>query len=81
MIVKDAKDAARQWVIEEASRAPDFYGAFYHGSTNWLTDDAVLSPSNTDRSYYDTTRACTYCNEKAGPRSGADAVFPLSFTA
>ncbi len=42
MLIKDAKDAARQWVIEKASRAPGFYGAFYHGSTNWLPDDAAL---------------------------------------
>ena len=42
MFVRDAKDAARRWVIEEASRAPGFNGAFYAGSTNWLPDDAVL---------------------------------------
>jgi hypothetical protein len=47
MIVKQAKEAARQWVIEEASKTPDFYGAFYHGSTNWLPDDAVL-PATSD---------------------------------
>ena len=42
MIVKDAKDIARQWVNEEASKTPGFCGAFYHGSVNWLADDAVL---------------------------------------
>ena len=47
MIVKDAKDVAHQWVIEEASKAPGFYGAFYHGSTNWLLDDAAL-PATSD---------------------------------
>ncbi|MCH8294706.1 hypothetical protein IH992_26780 [Candidatus Poribacteria bacterium] len=47
MIVKHAKDVARQWVIEEASKSPSFYGAFYHGSTNWLPDDAVL-PATSD---------------------------------
>ena len=47
MVVKDAKDVARQWVIEEASKVPGFYGAFYHGSTNWLPDDAVL-PATSD---------------------------------
>jgi len=47
MLVKQAKDAARQWVIEEASTAPGFCGAFYHGSTNWLADDAVL-PATSD---------------------------------
>ena len=47
MIVKHAKDVARQWVIEEASQAPGFCGAFYHGSTNWLPDDAAL-PATSD---------------------------------
>ncbi|HEY65625.1 MAG TPA: hypothetical protein G4O02_13745 [Caldilineae bacterium] len=47
MIVKHAKDVARQWVIEEASKVPGFYGAFYHGSMNWLPDDAIL-PATSD---------------------------------
>src|SRR5438552_1120267 len=47
MIVKHAKDVARQWVIEEASNVPGFYGAFYHGSTNWLPDDTPL-PATSD---------------------------------
>jgi hypothetical protein len=47
MIVKHAKDVARQWVIEEASQVPGFYGAFYHGSTNWLPDDAPF-PATSD---------------------------------
>ena len=42
MIVKEAKDVARQWVIEEASKAPGFAGAFYHGSMNWLPDEVPL---------------------------------------
>ena len=46
MLVKHAKDVARQWVIEEASKIPGFAGAFYHGSTNWLSDDAVLPPTS-----------------------------------
>jgi hypothetical protein len=45
--VKEAKEIARQWVVEEASRAPGFYGAFYAGSANWLSDDAVL-PATSD---------------------------------
>jgi hypothetical protein len=40
MIVKDAKEVARQWVLEEGSQTSGFCGAFYHGSTNWLPDDA-----------------------------------------
>jgi hypothetical protein len=47
MIVKEAKDVARQWVIQEASKAPGFYGAFYAGSTNWFSDEAVF-PSTSD---------------------------------
>lgn len=47
MIVKHAKDVARQWVIEEASQVPGFGGAFYHGSINWLPDDAVF-PETSD---------------------------------
>ncbi len=47
MIVGQAKDAARQWVLEEARMAPGFRGAFYHGSTTWLPDAAVL-PATSD---------------------------------
>ena len=47
MLVKDAKAVARQWVLEEAGRIPGFWGAFYHGSTNWLPDDAAL-PATSD---------------------------------
>ncbi len=47
MIVKHAKDVARQWVIEEAGQTPGFCGAFYHGSTNWLPDDAAF-PATSD---------------------------------
>lgn len=47
MLVKDAKEAARQWVIEEASRTPGFYGAYYAGSTTWLADNALL-PATSD---------------------------------
>ena len=47
MIDKEAKDVARQWVIQEASKAPGFYGAFYAGSTDWFPDEAVF-PSTSD---------------------------------
>ena len=40
--VKDAKAVARQWVMEEATKIPGFYGACYAGSTNWLPDDTAL---------------------------------------
>ena len=43
MLVKDAKEVARQWVTENAGEIPGFYGAFLHGSINWLPDEAVLA--------------------------------------
>ncbi len=46
MLVKEAKAIAHQWVIETVSESPDFYGAFYHGSINWLPDDAVISTTS-----------------------------------
>lgn len=42
MLVKQAKAIAHQWVVENASQVPGFYGAFFHGSTNWLPDDSPL---------------------------------------
>lgn len=47
MLVKHAKAIAQQWVMEEAGHTPGFRGAFYHGSTNWLADDATL-PATSD---------------------------------
>jgi hypothetical protein len=47
MNIKQARDVARQWVIEEASSLPGFHGAYYAGSTNWLPDDAPL-PATSD---------------------------------
>ncbi|MBA3945199.1 MAG: hypothetical protein H0X37_11625 [Herpetosiphonaceae bacterium] len=47
MIVKDAKAVARQWVNEIGRKTAGFCGAFFHGSTNWLPDDAVL-PATSD---------------------------------
>jgi hypothetical protein len=47
MLVKDAKEVARQWVIDEASSVPGFYGAYYAGSTTWLADNVVL-PATSD---------------------------------
>lgn len=46
VIVKQAKDVARQWVIEEAGAIPGFRGAFFHGSMNWLPDTAALPPAS-----------------------------------
>jgi hypothetical protein len=47
VLVKEAKDAARRWVLAEASGTPGFTGAFFHGSTNWLADDVPL-PATSD---------------------------------
>lgn len=47
MLVKEAKHLASQWVMEEASRLPGFYGAYFAGSTNWMHDDARL-PATSD---------------------------------
>ena len=46
MIAKHAKAVARQWVLEQGGQTPGFHGAFFHGSTNWLPDDAVLPASS-----------------------------------
>lgn len=42
MLVKDAKEIARQWIFEEATQLPGFCGAFFAGSTNWKPDNAQL---------------------------------------
>lgn len=47
MIVREAKEIVRQWVMAEASQAPGFHGAFYHGSINGLPEEASL-PSTSD---------------------------------
>ncbi len=46
MILGCAKDLARQWVMEHGAALPGFRGAFFHGSTAWLPDTAVLPPSS-----------------------------------
>ncbi len=47
MIVKNAKEIARQWVIAEAAQIPGFRGASFHGSIIDLPDDTSL-PANSD---------------------------------
>lgn len=47
MRVGEAKDAARRWLAEEATAAPVFRGAYLHGSTAQLPDDAAL-PATSD---------------------------------
>jgi hypothetical protein len=47
MRVGEGRSAARQWVIDEASRRPGFHGAYFAGSTSGLADDAPL-PATSD---------------------------------
>lgn len=46
MLVKEAKDVARQWVLAQAASRPGFCGAFTTGSVNWLAADAFLSATS-----------------------------------
>jgi hypothetical protein len=46
MRISQARDAARQWVIDEASGVSGFCGAYTAGSTNWLSDDAELTKAS-----------------------------------
>lgn len=46
MLVHTAKVLAHQWVVTEGSKLPGFQGAFFHGSINWLADDATLAPTS-----------------------------------
>ena len=62
--VGEAKAAARRWVSEEAAHAPGFRGAFFHGSTNWLPDDAELPASS------DLDVMVVYADANPRPRLG-----------
>jgi hypothetical protein len=46
VLLKRAKEVARQWVAEWVREAPGFYGAFFHGSANRLRDDATFPPTS-----------------------------------
>jgi hypothetical protein len=43
MLVREAKDVARQWVEDQAASLPGFRGAYLAGSINWIPDDADLA--------------------------------------
>ena len=45
--IKEARERARQWVTDEASKEPGFHGAFVVGSVSWLPEEALL-PSTSD---------------------------------
>ncbi|MFD0717425.1 hypothetical protein [Paenibacillus sp. GCM10027626] len=46
MNIHTARSAAAEWVLQEASRQPDFLAAYYSGSTAVLPEDALLPPSS-----------------------------------
>ncbi|MFC0329073.1 hypothetical protein ACFOLF_29055 [Paenibacillus sepulcri] len=46
MRVGDARAAAAEWILQEASREAGFRGAYYSGSTVGLPDEAELPPAS-----------------------------------
>jgi len=46
MRIQNAKKIACDWVVEQGGKTPGYVGAFFHGSVNWLSDDAVLAPTS-----------------------------------
>lgn len=46
MLAGEAKAMARRWVLDNAAGISGFCGAFYHGSTNWLPNEALLPPTS-----------------------------------
>lgn len=46
MIVRQAKAAARDWVLAEAAPTLGISGAFFHGSITWLPDEAGLDTAS-----------------------------------
>lgn len=46
MLVKDAREAARCWVAENAGATSDFVGAVFHGSINWLPNHAEMAATS-----------------------------------
>lgn len=46
MFVREAKSIAQQWIDQEMGTVAGFEGAFFHGSINWLPDEAILPASS-----------------------------------
>ena len=44
--IRQAREAARLWMVQEARQVSGFCGAYTAGSTNWLPDDAEQSSSS-----------------------------------
>jgi hypothetical protein len=47
VIVREAREVARQWVYEEGRTLRGFQGAYHAGSTNWLPEDSTF-PATSD---------------------------------
>jgi len=46
MKVSEAKSIAREWVFTSNANCDNISGAFYHGSVNWTSDEAILDPGS-----------------------------------
>lgn len=46
MLIREARDRAREWVVDAASQDPAITGAFFAGSTTWLPADAEFAPTS-----------------------------------
>ena len=46
MTIGEARALARRWVDENGVGASGFMGAFTHGSSNWLPEGAMISPTS-----------------------------------
>jgi len=46
MKVRDARVIAKEWIGQESVKWDGFQGAVFHGSINWLSDDANISASS-----------------------------------
>jgi len=65
--VRAAREASRRWVLENAAVEQGFRGVFYHGSTGWLPDDAVLPATSVSR----RSETCA-CAAQMSKRSSPD---------
>ena len=77
MRIHEAKQIARDWVVEQGARTPGFAGAFFHGSVNWQPDDAPL-PATSD---LDIMLVLAYANppDKPGKFLYRDVLLEVSY--
>ena len=78
MLVRHAKDLARQWVLEEGVNTPGFVGAYHTGSINWQTEDDVIAAT----SDVDVMVVCEAADErgKLGKFGYGGAILEVSYT-